>query len=204
MAFKRQGVRSPSSPPERSTCRKASASFLFVVCKKGRGGSKKERHRATVRWTVVTATDQAAQFAARVDPPHLHQKRHLRKQVPLFVISHIRQFCIGQIVRLAELAQKVARLVRIDRFAERFGKQPVASTPCAAGSMISVKAGRATVTPDQPSSMQTRGLLHPFFFAYFSEMVCWFCCCPTYLPVHHPATGGSTTRRFYPTDLFFY
>ena len=39
---------------------------------------------------------------------------------------------------------------------------------------------------------------------FYSEMVCWFCCCPTYLPVHHPATGGSTTRRFYPTDLFFY
>ncbi len=59
--------------------------FLFVVCKKGRGGSKKERYRATVRWTVVTATDQAAQFAARVDPPHLHQKKaSVEIQVPLF------------------------------------------------------------------------------------------------------------------------
>ena len=29
--------------------------FLFVVCKKGRGGSKKERYRATVRWTASKA-----------------------------------------------------------------------------------------------------------------------------------------------------
>ena len=36
-------------------------------------GSKDERHRATVRWTVVTASDQAP-AGARVEPRCLHQK----------------------------------------------------------------------------------------------------------------------------------
>ena len=49
--------------------------FCLFFCKKERGGSKEPRHRATVRWTVVTAADRGAQFAPRIDPPHLHQRK---------------------------------------------------------------------------------------------------------------------------------
>ena len=81
-----------SAPPERSTCRKAGTSFLFVFCKKGRGGSKEPRHRATVRWTVVTAADQGAQFAPRVDPPHLHQEEEASKRTRLLAFFVVLTF----------------------------------------------------------------------------------------------------------------
>ncbi len=48
------------------------ASVLFFVLN-SRRDSKDERHRATVRWTVVTASDQAA-AAARIESLTLRQK----------------------------------------------------------------------------------------------------------------------------------
>ena len=48
----------------------------------------------------------------------------------------------------------------------------LAINPCSASSIISVKAGLAKVTPDQPSSINTRVFLNPFSFAYFSRIDC--------------------------------
>ena len=43
-------------------------------------GSKDERHRATVRWTVVTASDQAP-AGARVEPRCLHHEKSTSSEV---------------------------------------------------------------------------------------------------------------------------
>ena len=68
-------------------------------------GSKMPRHRATVRWTVVTAADQGAQFAPRIEP------RHPLYKVPLF--NGTRAF--PQIVSSADVAHPVERhLPKVD------------------------------------------------------------------------------------------
>ena len=43
-------------------------------------GSKDERHRATVRWTVATASDQAP-AGARVEPHCLHHEKSTSSEV---------------------------------------------------------------------------------------------------------------------------
>ena len=64
-ASERSRVRAPLSPPEQSSCRQV-WTLLF------QWGSKDERYRATVRWTVVTASDQAT-AVARIESLALRQ-----------------------------------------------------------------------------------------------------------------------------------
>ena len=78
------GVRIPLLAPE-SSLKKAAFPFLKRAFEKLHGDSKQERYRATVRWTVVTATDQAAQFAARIESPYSLQKRSSLKRLFLFL-----------------------------------------------------------------------------------------------------------------------
>ena len=63
-------VRIPNSPPEKVITASAEMAFCFEW------DSKDERHRATVRWTVVTASDQAT-AVARVESLTLRQTKSL-------------------------------------------------------------------------------------------------------------------------------
>ena len=82
------------STRKRSTCRKASASFLFVLLQKGERGIEVGAVQSDSPVDCRDREDNGAQFAPRIDPLISTRKRHLQKQVPLFVISHIRQFCL--------------------------------------------------------------------------------------------------------------
>ena len=53
--------------------------FLFCLFGTHEWDSKDERHRATVRWTVVTASDQAP-AGARIESHHRHQKKALLRK----------------------------------------------------------------------------------------------------------------------------
>ena len=63
-------VQVPSSAPRRRRLRSAAIAFYD-----GTRDLKEPRHRETVRWTVLTAADQGAQFAPRVKS-RLPEKKH--------------------------------------------------------------------------------------------------------------------------------
>ena len=63
-------VRIPNSPPEKVITASAVMAFYFVW------DSKDERYRATVRWTVVTASDQAT-AVAQIESLTLRQTKPL-------------------------------------------------------------------------------------------------------------------------------
>ncbi len=54
--------------------------FLFCLFGTHEWDSKDERHRATVRWTVVTASDQAP-AGARIEPRCLHHEKSTSSEV---------------------------------------------------------------------------------------------------------------------------
>ena len=67
-------------PPPAPTKRESRQRFLFCLFGTHEWDSKDERHRATVRWTVVTASDQAP-AGARVEPRCLHHEKSTSSEV---------------------------------------------------------------------------------------------------------------------------
>ena len=58
--------------------------YLFILHMKLNGDSKDERYRATVRWTVVTASDQAP-AGARVESPVSHRQKGTYREIGAFL-----------------------------------------------------------------------------------------------------------------------
>ena len=68
------------SSPTTGTNKKGIASAVPFLFGTHEWDSKDERHRATVRWTVVTASDQAP-AGARVEPRCLHHEKSTSSEV---------------------------------------------------------------------------------------------------------------------------
>ena len=72
-------------PPPAPTKRESHQRFLFCLFGTHEWDSKDERHRATVRWTVVTASDQAP-AGARIESHHRHQQKGNRVSGSFFCL----------------------------------------------------------------------------------------------------------------------